>query len=222
VWHLAEGQGSQARDSSRNGNHGTYDPSATLAQTGGFGDLAVRFDGSTTHVDLGGLDVAGARGPDGITLEAYAWPEGSLGDARLLSKADGASDSNHWWMLSLNNGNRLRFRLKTDIGGTSTLIANSGDVAHETWLYGVATYEGTSMRLYLDGQQVDSEPKTGAVVTNAGKSAWIGSNPGGYGFWRGFIGEVRLSSIGRSSDWIRGQARAFSGVFVTMTDPEIR
>ena len=67
----------------------------------------------------------------------------SVPDARIISKANGVNDSNHFWMLSsidTSEGTRLRFRLKTN-GLTSTLIASSGTL-QTVWTHAAAVYDG--------------------------------------------------------------------------------
>jgi hypothetical protein len=49
------------------------------------------------------------------------------------------------------------------------------------------TYDGTTLRLYLDGQVVGSTPLTGAVDVASTVSVAVGNQPGGAGL-RGFDG----------------------------------
>ncbi len=210
VWHLAERSGTTAFDSTANGNDGDYVNSPQLDQAGGFGDLAVDFDGGNDYIDLGALDVVGASGDDGITLEAYArLGENTGADCRLISKATGGSTNEHFWMLSITNGNRLRFRLRT--GAVTERIAGSGDTNDLQWFYGVATYDGSNMRIFFNGGQVDSSGKSGTVATDGSVQSFVAANPPDtYAPWIGPISEVRLSNIGRSADWIAAQYMAMN------------
>ena len=210
VWHLAETSGTTAHDSSGKGNHGSYVNGPTLDQTGGFGDTAVLFDPAQDHhVDLGGLDVVGAAGDDGLTLEAYARLANDTGaDRRLISKADGWGVGDHYWMLSLEDGTELRFRLRTG-GSTDTQVAWGTDVSDNEWFYGVARYEGAHMRIYFDGVREADSGKSGTMDTDPAVDAWIGANPdNAYAPWDGPISEIRISNIGRSEDWIAAQSQA--------------
>jgi uncharacterized protein DUF2341/concanavalin A-like lectin/glucanase superfamily protein len=218
VWHLAETEAATtAFDSSLPSYHGTYQNGVVLDRAGGFDDRAVEFDGDNDRVNLGGLDVDGARDDDGITIEVFAWND--LGNSRLISKADGRQEDDHWWMLSASdNGTRLRFRLKLE-GTTQVLYADNADLPIGDWFYAVGAYDGDGMQIYTDGSPNGSNSHTGTVSRNGGIQAWIGSNPtDGYETWNGFIGEVRISNIGRSPDWIAATWLTFSGTFVTIED----
>ena len=56
------------------------------------------------------------------------------------------------------------------------------------------TYDGATMRLYLDGLEVGSTAKTGAISSNSTVSVWIGTNPPSATSrpWDGAIDEGRV------------------------------
>ena len=100
-------------------------------------------------------------------------------DARIISKADSQMESSHYWMLGTirsNGATRLRFRLKTN-GQTSTLIGSGGDLQTGMWMHVAAVYDGAWMKLYLNGQEVGRQAKSGNISTNPTIPVWIGSNP---------------------------------------------
>ena len=86
-----------------------------------------------------------------------------------------------------------RFRLKTG-GNTTTLVASSGNLSNNTWVHVAAVYDSATMRLYLDGLEVGSTAKIGAISTNSTVSVWIGSNPPSATSkpWDGGIDDVRV------------------------------
>ncbi|PIR44656.1 hypothetical protein CO157_05070 [Candidatus Peregrinibacteria bacterium CG_4_9_14_3_um_filter_49_12] len=86
---------------------------------------------------------------------------------------------------------RLRFRLKTD-GATSVLIADSGNLTLDRWHFAVATYDGSSMRLFLDGLEVGSMAKTGTVDIDDRYSAYIGNSTDLVRPWAGLIDDLRI------------------------------
>jgi|GEM_PF-2916928 len=159
------------------------------------------FDGVDDYISLNNMDVAGSA----MTLEALINSSDlsncPLRDCRIISKATGLSTPDHYWMLSTNNSGAntvLRFRLKTN-GTSTTLMASTGPLSDNTWYHVAATYDGSTMKLFLNGTEVGSTPKTGALTTNSAISAYIGGNPPGIDNpWRGAIDEVRIWNTART------------------------
>ncbi len=117
-------------------------------------------------------------------------------DCRIASKATGVQDQNHNIMLStiaVGNDVRLRFRLKAG-GSTTSLVASSGNFVNGQWIHVAGTYDGSNMRVYVDGVEVGSAAKTGVVGSNPAVPFWIGGNPDSPTSrpWDGKIDDVRL------------------------------
>ena len=146
-WPFDEGISNIAGDASGNNNVGNViGPQWTLGQVG---SNALDFDGND-YVDVGTLDAVGSA----LTLSMWVRADSfAISDARIISKAVGTAEQDHYFMLSTisgSGGTVLRFRLKTD-GNTNTLIASGGALANNTWTHVTATYDGNTMRLYKDG-----------------------------------------------------------------------
>ncbi len=195
-WTFDEGAGTTADDA-------IGGRTATLAgatwTTDGAEAGCVRFDGVDDAVHLGSVDIAGAA----LTLAAWIHPDDfGTYDARIMSKADGVQDADHWWMVStFGNGTALRFRLKTN-GTTSTLISADGVLQAGRWQHVAATYDGMAMRLYVDGREVASMFKSGTLSTNAAIQAAVGNNPPGVEGrpFDGRIDDVRLYAAALDTD----------------------
>gem|GEM_PF-1287290 len=161
--------------------------------TGKIGAGAVDFNGSQingSYIDVGNIDVSGV----GLTISA--WVKGdtfTTSDARIISKSTGTAEADHYWMLSTisSGGTKLRFRLKTG-NITSTLIASTGNLSPSTWYHAVARYDGSTMKLYLNGVEVGFVSKSGSLATNNIVGVNIARNPDGYGEWDGSIDDVRI------------------------------
>lgn len=135
------------------------------------------------------IDLAGSA----LTLAAWVRPtsySGFAAEARYISKATSTNGSDHYWMLgNYEDGTALRFRLQTSSGGTATLISNTGLLPLNEWSHIAATYDGVTMKLFLNGVEVASQAKTGAIIANAGVSVGLGNQPTGAGE-RGLIGRL--------------------------------
>ncbi len=189
-WPLDEGSGDIAGDISGNDNDG-------LIYGAVWQDEFLSFDGVDDFIGAGDFDVSGEE----LTLAGWVYSNQLKNcrarDCRIISKATGTAEQDHFWMLStikVGNQTRLRFRLKTDNGHkTSTLIASAGDLAEGELFHAAATYDGTTMRLYKNGMEVGSLAKTGSIV-NHGEGIWIGGNPNVSTSrpWNGLIADVRI------------------------------
>jgi len=177
-WRLGELSGTVAKDLAGS-NDGAYGGGALLGRPGALAgdiDRSVHFDGHDDRVDLGRMDLSGQ------TLTIAAWFKAQdfvEAEGRIISKATGLGNSDHYWMISTVNsgGNmRLRFRLKCD-GYVYRLTATSGDLEVGKWTFVVATYNGSRMRLYKDTVDVGSRSALGSISTDDDVNSWIGGNP---------------------------------------------
>ncbi len=185
-----EGSGQIILDLSGNGNNGTLGGNATRNLTGKIGE-AIEFNGSNSHINLGPIDITSPA----LSIALWFKPDDfGTHDARLISKASGTAGSAHYWMVSTirsSGQHKLRFRLKTNNGGTSTLIGNATLTAGD-WTHVTATYDGVAMKLFQNGIQIGSLAKTGAIARSASVEATIGANPGDTRYFDGLIDDVRI------------------------------
>lgn len=147
---------------------------------------ALQFYG-TESVQLGAVDV----GPlDRITLATWVRIDSVAGngyESRFISKSVGPQADDHTWMLgNFGDGTALRFRLKTN-GSTTSLQSANGALPLGTWLHVAGTYDGTTMRIFVDGIEVGSRAATGSIPAEPTVSAALGNQPTGAGP-RGLIG----------------------------------
>ena len=176
-------------------------------------DTAARFDGHDDRVELNGGAAGGEPDLSGQAITILAWINPTRHNhlinhnARIISKADGVFEQDHYWMVSTVRADvdtRLRFSLKTHVdrveaeeehnGTTTTLTATAGSVPLNKWTLAAVTYNGAQMRIYQDGKQVGNMAKIGFITKDKGKKAWIGGNPPGKEDrpWYGKIDEVAV------------------------------
>lgn len=216
-WRLDEAAGASIAIDTAGSNDGTYRGAVggAAGAPNGAANTSAAFDGVNDYVDVGNMDLSG----NAMTLLAWFRADDfDYNDARIISKATSASNDDHLWMLSTRDSNgskRLRFRLRTN-GWTGYLIATSGDILPNEWVFAAAVYDGTTMTLYKNGSPVGSMSKSGTINSDPTVPVYIGDNPpgstrarylrdleamraGGHGDYRTFDGPIELPRS-RSSD----------------------
>ena len=181
-WMFDEGTGVLAADA-HGSRQGTLTNGATW--TTGRSGRAVALDGVNDYVALPAFDVTGSA----VTLAAWVRATSvATTDQRFVSKTTGTTN---YWTLG-TNGTAFRFRLRT---GSSTTTLDGGTLPLTTWSHVVATYDGAMMRLFVNGVQVGSVAKSGALATSASVPVSIGRNPtgtAGANYFNGAIDDLRI------------------------------
>ena len=190
-WKLDETTGTVAVDSSTFGNDGTWVASPSWSTSGVLGG-ALDFETSdgADRVDAGNFDVTGNE----ITLAAWVRQEDLLNDGRIIMKAADNSGSNESWGFTIDETGELDFRIVA--GGTRDRLLAPGVILPDIWYHIVGTYDGTTMRLYLDGQLIGTLVHSvgGAIVGNSGHTVTLGDTVSGGRPFDGLIDDVRVYS----------------------------
>ena len=84
--------------------------------------------------------------------------------------------------------------------GTSSVRANR--IVEPGWHHVCATYDGTAIVLYIDGEEVGREKASG-VVRQSATPVSVGAHHGGGASFRGTIGEVKIAHIAQSPKQVR-------------------
>ena len=151
----------------------------------GYDGQGLQFDGVAGGVDLGGMDISG----EAMTLAAWVYINNPVLDGRIVSKATGVNEADHYWMLSTTTDGSFRFRLKTG-GVTTTLVSTAGVVPLATWTHLMAVYDGATMALFVDGTQVAEVAKAGVINEDPAVPVMIGAQPQGDRVLDGIVDDV--------------------------------
>jgi hypothetical protein len=150
-WPFDEGSGTAVQDTSGHGNNGVL--SGDAQWIGGFSGSALSFDGNTGRVrvpDSASLDPTAA-----VSVSAWVRATEPQSDFNyILAKgASGCLAASYGLYTGPNGG--LMFYVARNKGLSYTRSPDAGHgVWNGSWHLVVGTYDGNSVRLYLDGSQV--------------------------------------------------------------------
>src|SRR5256884_7281583 len=178
---FSEGSGTTVADASGNNNNGTIS-AATWTTAGRFGNALV-FDGSSARVTI--PSAASLQLTTAMTVEAWVFPTGSLTSWR--SVVDKTVDG-YYLMASSDPNNRPSVG-GTWTGGNQNTAAPSG-LALNAWTHLAASFDGATVRLYVNGAQGASQAQTTPLAATNG-TLQIGADSYGE-FFAGRIDDVRI------------------------------
>jgi len=192
-WKLDETVGTSAADSAGTAT-GTYTNGPLLNQTSGVkhANTAVTFDGTDDQVAMG--DVHDFAGTASFSIELWLNPTAPTGVYRRVIAKEISGRA--WWMelASTASGipNRLNF-VREDAGGSSDVVRSSGALQAGTWYQVVGTYDGTTMKMYVNGSLTDSAASSRSIE-NHSQPFTIGRSSGGGSPYGGLVDEVAVYS----------------------------
>jgi Concanavalin A-like lectin/glucanases superfamily/Bacterial Ig domain/Cadherin-like domain len=177
-----EGSGTSVSDASGNGRTGTIS-GATWSTQGKFGN-ALSFDGVNdwvTVADAPALDLT-----TGMTLEAWVFPTATNGVRDIIIKE--GSNVDIYNLYARNGGGRPESNVF--VSG-SNRTAEGTALSANAWTHVAGTYDGTTLRLFINGVQAASTTISGSIATSNGPLR-IGGNSIWGEFFRGRIDEIRI------------------------------
>ncbi|MEK7774566.1 MAG: LamG-like jellyroll fold domain-containing protein [Candidatus Zixiibacteriota bacterium] len=200
-WPFDETSGTTASDASDNGRNGTLtNMSAPSCWVTGHADSALLFDGSNDYVQVAyesAFDLSTAYTLTGWFRMASA----DKADYRTILCKQTNSTSRNWWLCLRADGS-LYWRLSS--GGISYTVTSVGDYADNAWHSFAAVKQGSSMKLYADGNLIGSAVGAPNADTQA-QPVIIGSENGANCF-KGRLDDIRIYSKGLNASEISAMA----------------
>ncbi|HEY6503024.1 MAG TPA: Ig-like domain-containing protein [Chitinophagaceae bacterium] len=186
-----ENTGTTATDNSGNNNNGTLTNGPAWSASGRYGS-AILFDGTNDYIninDANSLDLT-----NGMTLEAWVNPSNLTGFKTVICKD--RTTSNYTYTLAANNNttnvNNQRPNSRIRIGSNNRTVTGTTKLTLNTWTHIASTYDGTTMRLYINGVQVSTFATTGNITVTTDPLRIGGTTALTAQYFAGLIDEVRI------------------------------
>jgi hypothetical protein len=180
-WKLDDGFGTTAIDSSGRGNNGTLSngPVWVAGRIGG----ALDFDGTNDYVDCGNAAIFNITGQITLSLWVNTDTVAAGTHRSYLLKGDTS--------YALKQGSPGNIEFFVYIGGWQAVTFPVDTSFNGVWHHLAGTYDGSQIKLYVDGVLRDTKPYKGAIATNAAIVS-IGSDSGTRRYCDGRIDDVRI------------------------------
>ena len=179
-----EASGITTADISGNNNTGTLTNGPTRTAAGKFG-AAVSFDGVNDHVLVPAS--ASLNLTTAMTLEAWVNPSVTLSSWKAILQ----KEQDAYFLTASSDQNQPASGFTLSTGACCTITKATAALVPNTWTHVAATYDGTQLRMYINGMPVSSTPDTGTIQTTT-TPLRIGGNTYGSEFFQGLIDEVRI------------------------------
>jgi hypothetical protein len=195
AYNFNAGSGTTVADLSGNGNTGTL--SNATWTTAGHAAGALSFNGTNALVsvpDSSSLDLT-----VGMTLEAWVNTSalGTTWRTVVLKEQPG----NMAYALYAN-AETARPAVHVVVPAGEAILKGTAGLTLNTWAHLTATYDGATLRLYVNGTQVASSAVSGAMATTTG-SLRIGGNTVWSEWFKGTIDDVRIYNRALSTSEIQ-------------------
>jgi hypothetical protein len=200
-WRLGETSGTAASDS-RGSNNGTYTGGFTLNQGGaltGDSNPSVAVNGSTGYVNV--PNASNLSPSSALSVEAWVYPTVGTSTQRWVSKFN---------QYTLRLMSTQKAQLELGIGAGFPSVTDSSNLSLNTWHHVVGTYDGATMKLYVDGSQKASAAQTGAV-TQSSNALTLSSLSGSSEFFNGRLDEVAIYNRALSATEVQTHYTAGQG-----------
>jgi hypothetical protein len=136
-------------------------------------DGSVFFDGSSKLSVPNSADVR--LGSDDFTIEAWIKLGSPAGDwDAILGMWDASNTRRTYTLQRKNSDGELYLYVSTDGGSTNWAFANGGNVTVGDWHHVAGVRDGNTLRVYLNGVEVDNSSYSGTIYNNTTDALFIG------------------------------------------------
>jgi len=190
IWLFDEDSGDDAKDYSGNDNHGkingaTWDKGKFVK--------ALKFDGTDDNVEV--PDAPNLNPPEAMSMGCWVYITGNAGQHRDIISKDGESGERQY-LFTASDANKFRPHIWTP-DGAARYYDGKTSVELNTWYHIFQTYDGSALKLYVNGEEEASQNFPGGIiVTKQPVRIGGGANAGAAGLYTpGIIDEVAIFNV---------------------------
>ncbi len=196
IWNFEEGSGTTATDVSGWGNNGTIYGATYSTDTynDSLSKHALLFNGGVDRVEMGNPVSGDARNPNSVTVSAWVKSNNISANQQIVCR-------NGPYFLRIA-GSKLRLMLFT---GTWTYLGGSKTLSSNVWYHLLMTYDGSSLKGYVNGEVDASKNVTGQMRSFGALFIGYGTSGGSNTPFYGAIDDVRIFTRSLTAQEIKSQ-----------------
>jgi len=183
-------------DLSGNRNNGTLTNGPTFSSANGG---SIVFDGTNDYIECGNpSSLASIAGTTNLTVSGwvnFSEYSGSSGPQSYSVVTNYGGYTNTIWLVE-NPGNALRFRVV--VGGSDVWVSDTSIHLLNAWYYFVGTYDGSNMKIYMNGSLKNTRAQTG-TLSAANGTMRIGAYEDGRYCLKGNVAQTQIYNRALSS-----------------------
>ena len=166
-----------------------------------FSQNSLNFDGTNDFVNCGNSPSINITG-NALTLEAWIYPTSwrfNIWEGNIISKESSVGTG---YMLRVGSNGKLNVNIGSG-GPWNELTSSTNVLTLNTWQHVAATFDGSFLRLYVNGVLTDSIAKSVNIVGTVTNNLYLGESPAYSGrYFPGRIDEVRIWDVVRTKNEI--------------------
>ncbi len=214
VWHFPNGTTLTANDSTSNGLNGSIG-SAVVAGAGQI-DGAASFNAATPNSFV---SVTYTTAMDSTSVTVEAWIKTSTrGPTMVIADREAGSVPRIFQFTIVAVASVVVLEFIPFIGGATHTLDGSKEIGDGNWHHCVGTYDGTTIRLYVDGVADGTLSVSGSLSTGTRDMVFGCSNNFVNQPLTGSLDEIKYLSAAMTADWIKAEYNNQSnpGAFITV------
>lgn len=193
-WKLSDTVGSgTAADSAAGGAHPLTATAVTFGQTGLPAGMAADTGAAFASASSSNCAETSWDGPASSPFSAEIWvnPNGlTNGNFAAFIGQGNAPSTSHGWLLQ-NDFGAVQFTVGN---GTTSAAFNGGSIGTTGWVHVAGTYDGTTLKLYVNAVLAAFGSLAGPMVPQAGAGVTVGAVAGG-NFWNGMLAQAAVYNV---------------------------
>lgn len=159
-----------------------------------FGGASALFDGTGDYLRLGASGDF-VFGSDNWTIEGWIRPTNNLSGYKVLYNHNDNGTDRSWITIQLENSTLKSWGTNSTGSWNIYSDLSFGSLSVDTWYHFALVRDGSTMRAFLNGTQINTASCTGWVVPAQTAAATLSAVPASY--WYGWMDDIRISNTAR-------------------------